>query len=105
MISQQELDCLQAMQSDGGSFAFAIGRAYLHGDARNRVRLRTAFADLFTRYGLPSEGRAEPATCDEMVAVAHQWQHAKNTSGCSFAAVMAFISWYYAQPEGGACHE
>ena len=34
----------------GGSFADAIGTAYIAADPQNRARLRAAFPDLFTRY-------------------------------------------------------
>ncbi len=45
--------CLQAaryMIFRGGSFASAIGDAYIHADGLNRPRVLTAFYDLFTRY-------------------------------------------------------
>ena len=34
----------------GGSFADAIGTAYIAADPQNRARLRAAFPDLFTQY-------------------------------------------------------
>ena len=34
----------------GGSFAAAIGDAYIAADKQNRARLRAAFPDLFTLY-------------------------------------------------------
>jgi len=35
---------------EGGSFADAIGTAYIAADPSNRARLRAAFPDLFTQY-------------------------------------------------------
>lgn len=35
---------------EGGSFADAIGTAYIAADPQNRARLRAAFPDLFTQY-------------------------------------------------------
>ncbi len=34
----------------GGSFAGAIGEAYIAADPQNRARLRAAFPDLFTQF-------------------------------------------------------
>lgn len=34
----------------GGSFAAHIASAYFYADSHNRLRLRAAFPDLFTRY-------------------------------------------------------
>lgn len=34
----------------GGSFADAIGTAYIAADPQNRARLRAAFPDLFTQF-------------------------------------------------------
>jgi hypothetical protein len=38
------------MMDQGGSFADAIGTAYIAADPQNRARLRAAFPDLFTQY-------------------------------------------------------
>lgn len=38
------------MTRQGGSFAGAIGEAYLHADSNNGPRLVAAFPDLFKRY-------------------------------------------------------
>lgn len=45
-------DFLQAAwtMEEGGSFADAIGTAYIAADPQNRARLRAAFPDLFTQY-------------------------------------------------------
>jgi hypothetical protein len=38
------------MMEEGGSFAAAIGDAYIAADPQNRARLRAAFPDLFTQF-------------------------------------------------------
>lgn len=38
------------MGQEGGSFAGHIARAYFSADSHNKLRLRSAFPDLFTRY-------------------------------------------------------
>lgn len=38
------------MMDQGGSFADAIGTAYIAADPHNRVRLRVAFPELFTQH-------------------------------------------------------
>jgi len=38
------------MMESGGSFADAIGTAYIAADPQNRARLRAAFPDLFTQF-------------------------------------------------------
>jgi len=50
MTHEQCLDAARYMIFRGGSFAGAIGDAYIHADGLNRPRLVTAFNDLFTRY-------------------------------------------------------
>ena len=49
---QTNNDFLQAAwtMEIGGSFADAIGTAYIAADPQNRARLRAAFPDLFTQY-------------------------------------------------------
>jgi hypothetical protein len=44
------LEAARLMESQGGSFAGHIARAYYVADSTNRVRLLTAFDDLFVRY-------------------------------------------------------
>ncbi len=44
------LDAAQLMESQGGSFAGHIARAFYVADSTNRKRLLTAFDDLFVRY-------------------------------------------------------
>lgn len=51
------------MERSGGSFAQAIGEAYTRADADNKLRLRKAFGDLFTRYSkLAASRKAEEAS-------------------------------------------
>lgn len=38
------------MMDQGGSFADAIGTAYIAADPSNRIRLRVAFPELFTQH-------------------------------------------------------
>ena len=38
------------IRDSGGSFAEAIGTAYIAADPQNRARLRAAFPDLFTQF-------------------------------------------------------
>ncbi len=38
------------VMEEGGSFAAAIGDAYIAADPQNRARLRAAFPDLFTQF-------------------------------------------------------
>lgn len=40
----------KAMIAHGGSFAEAIGTAFLVADSSNKAKLLTAFGDLFERY-------------------------------------------------------
>ena len=49
---QTDNDFLQAAwtMEVGGSFADAIGTAYIAADQQNRARLRAAFPDLFTQF-------------------------------------------------------
>ena len=49
---QTNNDFLQAAwtMEKGGSFADAIGTAYIAADPQNRARLRAAFPDLFTQF-------------------------------------------------------
>lgn len=44
------LAAARLMEDQGGSFAGHIARAFYVADATNRVRLLTAFDDLFCRY-------------------------------------------------------
>jgi hypothetical protein len=44
------LDAARLMESQGGSFAASIARAFYVADSTNRERLLTAFDDLFVRY-------------------------------------------------------
>jgi hypothetical protein len=44
------LDAARLMESQGGSFAGHIARAFYCADSTNRERLLTAFDDLFVRY-------------------------------------------------------
>ena len=44
------LSAARLMESQGGSFAGHIARAYYCADSTNRVRLLTAFDDLFCKY-------------------------------------------------------
>ena len=44
------LDAARLMESQGGSFAGHIARAFYCADSTNRVRLLTAFDDLFCKY-------------------------------------------------------
>jgi len=50
LTHEQCLEAAKYMIFRGGSFASAIGDAYMHADGLNRPRLITAFNDLFTRY-------------------------------------------------------
>ena len=49
---QNDNDFLHAAltMDSGGSFAGAIGEAYIAADPQNRARLRAAFPDLFTQF-------------------------------------------------------
>lgn len=49
-ITDNEFLHAACMMDQGGSFAEAIGTAYIAADPQNRARLRAAFPDLFTRY-------------------------------------------------------
>jgi hypothetical protein len=44
------LDAARLMESQGGSFAGHIARAFYCADSTNRERLLTAFDDLFCKY-------------------------------------------------------
>jgi hypothetical protein len=44
------LDAARLMENQGGSFAEHIARAFYCADSTNRVRLLTAFDDLFCKY-------------------------------------------------------
>ena len=52
-MKQQEKDRIfaQALQRWGGSWAAAMGSAYLKADNLNRGRMRKAFPDLLEKYG------------------------------------------------------
>lgn len=49
-VTDNEFLHAACMMDQGGSFAEAIGTAYIAADPQNRARLRAAFPDLFTRY-------------------------------------------------------
>jgi hypothetical protein len=46
----QILDAANLMVAVGGSFAAAIGSAWIYGDRTNRQRVHAAFKDLFDKY-------------------------------------------------------
>lgn len=50
LTEQQLFDSAISMQRDGGSFASAIAKAYLHADSTNRETLLKAFGELFERH-------------------------------------------------------
>lgn len=49
-VSDNDFLHAACMMDQGGSFADAIGTAYIAADLQNRARLRAAFPDLFTRF-------------------------------------------------------
>jgi len=49
-VSDNDFLHAACMMDQGGSFADAIGTAYLAADPQNRARLRATFPDLFTQF-------------------------------------------------------
>lgn len=50
LTEQQLIAAARTMIRQGGSFAGAIGEAYVAADETNRARLIAAFADIFERF-------------------------------------------------------
>lgn len=51
-IEQWEVDrqVIRAMQRYGGGFIHALAEAFLHADANNRHRLKSAFPEYWSKY-------------------------------------------------------
>jgi hypothetical protein len=60
MFSKLELEAIEAMKREGGSFVRCLGEAFSHADAINARRLKDAFPDYWEEYkGIAKLRRAQ----------------------------------------------
>ena len=91
------------MRNSGGGFVRQLAFTYQAADSDNRAKLRQAFAEIFTRYGLPSEPAELVATEDQMLECASEWGGVGryDITPTEYDGACKFIAWHYAQPKGG----